>query len=181
MEVASLERNKLKNIQTYSGKSLYDLSFTGPVLLVFLRHFGCTFCREAMADLRKKKQEIYDMGASIVLVHLSDDDTAIKYFEKYDLTDVESISDPQAQYYADFGLLKGNFNQLFGLKIWMRTIESAVINGNGGSRPIGDGFQMPGVFMLHEGIVKEKFVHKYISDRPDYANLVGCCLLKAPE
>ena len=178
MEVASLETNNLKQIRTYSGSSLYDLSYDSPILLVFLRHFGCTFCREAMADLRERKAEIRAMGASIVLVHLSDDETAKDYFEKYGLSDVEFITDPEAKHYAEFGLLKGSFNQLFGLKTWMRTIESTVVKRHGGSKPIGDGFQMPGVFMLHEGRIKERFVHKYISDRPDYADLVGCCVVR---
>ena len=28
-----------------------------PTLLVFLRHFGCTFCRETVADLREAASE----------------------------------------------------------------------------------------------------------------------------
>ena len=30
---------------TESGRSLRDLAEEGPVLLVFLRHFGCSYCR----------------------------------------------------------------------------------------------------------------------------------------
>jgi len=35
---------------TQSGERLVELSEMSPVLLVFLRHAGCTFCREALAD-----------------------------------------------------------------------------------------------------------------------------------
>ena len=43
-----------------SFDNLKMLSDEKPVLLVFLRHFGCVFCKEAMADLSKLKNEIID-------------------------------------------------------------------------------------------------------------------------
>ena len=36
-----------------------------PTLVVFLRSFGCTFCREAMADVAAAKHAIHDAGANI--------------------------------------------------------------------------------------------------------------------
>jgi hypothetical protein len=43
---------------------------------------------------------------------------------------------------------------------------------------LGDGFQMPGVFVIREGEVREHFIHRLASDRPDYAKLVECCSLE---
>ena len=40
-----------------SGPSLEQLSHDRPQLVVFLRHFGCTFCRESLADLAEKRAE----------------------------------------------------------------------------------------------------------------------------
>ena len=167
----------LSELTTQSGENLLALSADQAVMVVFLRHFGCTFCREAMADIAKRKQEIEAIGAKIVLVHMSDNKTAEKYFKKFNLSGCDHISDPECRFYAAFGLVKGTINQLFGLQTWMRTIQTGVIKGYGWSGQIGDGFQMPGVFVLQNGEIKESFVHKMVSDRPDYEQLARCCTL----
>ena len=43
---------------TNKGNTLGQMSEKNPILLVFLRHFGCTFCREAIDELSKKKANI---------------------------------------------------------------------------------------------------------------------------
>lgn len=170
----SIDPTTLDHIHTESGKSLLALSREKPVMMVFLRHFGCVFCREAMSDLAEMRDAMQDQNVTLVLVHLSDAKTAELFFEKYDLVGVESISDPEAVYYKKFGLLRGTFNQLFGLKVWLRTIDAGIIKGHGLNRKqIGDGFQMPGIFMLKDGRVTSEFIHKSVSDRPDYQKLIS--------
>jgi hypothetical protein len=96
------------------------------------------------------------------------------YFKKYGISNIAHISDPDCKYYAAFGLVKGRFNQLFGLQVWIRTIETVVVDKNNFfSKQIGDGFQMPGVFYLRDGVVHQKFVHSKVSDRPDYLSLIN--------
>lgn len=158
-----------------SGRSVFDMSMENPVLLVFLRHFGCTFCREALADLSKKQNEFAKQQVQLVLVHMSDESTASNYFEKYQLKEFEAISDPECRYYEKFGLGKGTMNQLFGLRVWLRGFEAGVINAHGIGPMMGDGFQMPGVFLIHNGKIREKFIHQFASDRPDYGQLISCC------
>ena len=166
---------------TNESSTIWDLSFKQPVLLVFLRHFGCTFCREALADIAKKKSDIENMGTKVVFVHMTENKLAERYFSRYNLAGAVHISDPECQYYASFGLVKGNFTQLFGLTSWIRGFQSAVVEGNGvGARQIGDGFQMPGVFVIQEGEIKDAFIHKLSSDRPDYVHLVSSCC-RIPE
>ena len=173
---AQIDAEALDKIYTLKGNSLYELSNESPVLLIFLRHFGCIFCREALNDISKKREEFKQRGVEIVFVHMSDDRTASQYFNQYGLEGVDSISDPDCIYYEQFGLLKGNFRQLYGLKVWMRGFETTILEGNKFSlRQIGDGFQMPGVFLIQNGRIIESFVHKSAADRPDYAKIIECC------
>lgn len=165
----------LSEMYTSNGCSILKLSHEKPILLVFLRHFGCTFCREAMHDLAQRKDIFQEHGVQLVIVHMSDQDIAQRYFEKYKLSEFESISDPDCHYYTRFGLGKGTLNQLIGLRTWARGFESSILKGHGMSTFIGDGFQMPGVFLVKSGVILEKFIHKYSSDRPDYDQLVTCC------
>ena len=159
------------NIITNEGRNIKEISFTQPVMLVFLRNFGCTFCRQALADISKQRNEIESNGVLPVLVHLNREDMAIKYLERYELSDIERVEDTEMRLYADFGLTKGNFNQLFGFKNWINGFNSAVLKGHGVRPPIGDGLQMPGVFLIDQGEIVHKFIHEYASDRPNYIDL----------
>jgi len=167
----------MDDMTTNTGDSLRALSEGRPVLLVFLRHFGCTFCREALADIAKVRREIEDAGIRLVFVHMTDRDTAERYFNRYDLQGAVHISDPDCTYYTAFGLVKGNFTQLFGLQSWIRGFQAGVLDGHGVGVQLGDGFQMPGVFVIQDGLIKSSFIHKLASDRPDYMDLVKCCAL----
>ncbi len=165
----------LQQIKTQNGDSLWDLSFQQPVLVVFLRHFGCVFCKEAMTELGKIRGQIASQQTRLVLVHMADQATAEAFFTQYGLNDVDHISDPETRIYQQFGLLKGELSQMMGLKVWLRTAQQGVLKGHGlSTHLIGDGFQMPGVFLLYEGRIRDKFIHHTIADRPDYLKLAVC-------
>lgn len=166
----------LAGMRTNQGSSITELSHQQPVLLVFLRHFGCTFCREALADLAEIQDKIRAAGTKLVLVHMSDDATAQRYFQRYELGQPAHVSDPECHFYRAFGLTKGTPRQLFGLQSWIRGFDAGVVKGMGIGPQLGDGFQMPGVFAVSEGLVKASFVHKLASDRPVYLDLLKeCC------
>ena len=168
----------LAEMLTNTGVTVAELSHSRPVMLIFLRHFGCTFCREALADLAARRADIEARGTQLVFVHMSPDDVAERYFARYDLPGVLHVSDPACRFYRAFGLVKGNFRQLFGLQSWIRGFEAGVVNGHGvGTRQLGDGFQMPGVFVIQDAEVRESFIHQLASDRPDYTALSQCCAL----
>lgn len=165
----------LSQMQTNTGKTLNVFTDENPVMLVFLRHFGCTFCREALNDISAQKEEIQANGTKIIFVHMTENNIADEYFEKFNLKGIPHISDKACKYYHRFGLFKGKFNQLFGLRTWVRGF-SARQHGHGGvNKALGDDFQMPGIFIIHKDEVKDQYIHKYASDRPDYKAMVNRC------
>lgn len=173
--VKPIDTALLDEMTTNKGFSLSHLSTEKPVLLVFLRHFGCTFCREALSDIAKSRSAIESSGSQLVFVHMTDNEIAERYFNRYDLEGVQHISDPECKYYSAFGLVKGNFTQLFGLQSWIRGFSAGVVAGHGVGTQLGDGFQMPGAFVIQNGNLKNSFIHKLASDRVDYLDLVKCC------
>jgi hypothetical protein len=36
---------------------------------------------------------------------------------------------------------------------------------------------MPGVFVIQNGEIRESFIHQLSSDRPDYEELLKCCVM----
>lgn len=173
-----VEPDLMKQMESNTGQTVFDLSFEQPIMLVFLRHFGCTFCREALSDISKNKDNIEATGVKVVFVHMADNEVAEPYFERYNLKGAIHVSDPICRFYTAFGLVKGSFTQLFGLKSWIRGFQAGVMDGHGVGAQLGDGFQMPGVFVIQKGEIIEHFIHKLASDRPDYLKLSACCDMK---
>ena len=162
----------IQNVLTNTGELLTDINREKPVILVFLRHFGCIFCREALDDLAEKKVEIDNNGIELILVHMAANELAEQFLKEYDLSGVKHISDPECELYARFGLTKGRFTQLFGVKTLLRAFELKRKSDQLIVDPIGDSFQMPGVFLLKNDRIVDSYIHKTISDRPDYDTMI---------
>jgi peroxiredoxin len=167
------EATLLAETHTSTGASLAELSMPRPVLAVFLRHSGCTFCREAMADLKAGRAAIEAAGAAIVLVHMSPPGDFAEFAKGYGLGDVPAVSDPERRLYRGLGLRRGRLAQLLGPGVWWRGYK-VWRAGHGVGALVGDGTQMPGVFLIHRGRVVRRFMHATAADRPEY---VGLCEL----
>ena len=168
----------LEEMVANTGETLQEMTFKNPVMLVFLRHFGCVFCKEAMTDLSKRRKDFEGQGFRIVFVHMSDTVTAEEYFGKFNLRGITHINDPEQRYYHAFGLFRGSFNQLYGLKTWIRgyQVQKRLGVKLEMAKKLGDSTQMPGVFILQDGEIKDKFIHRHAAERPDYERLLDCCV-----
>ena len=162
-----------KEIITNTGETIHDISMDSPVLLVFLRHFGCIFCMEALSDLTEKLEDFKRRNVEIIFVHMAPNETAEKYFQEHNLQGIKHVSDPETVLYAKFGLLKGNFSQLFGFNTWVRGFEARRKGNTWAMRGVGDSLQMPGIFVISKSQIKNSYVHKRVSDRPDYEKLIS--------
>lgn len=152
--------------------SLAEITSSAPTLLVFLRDFGCCFCRETLSDIHGMLAEIESAGAKLVLVHMSSEEEASQILATYGLADISRISSPDQSLYRTFGLGRGSLDQILAPRVIARALE-ALVHGN----PIGifggDGLQMPGVFLLHHGKVLETFMPHTVATRPNYLRMVS--------
>jgi hypothetical protein len=168
----------LEDMLTNEGEPLLKLTYQSPVLLVFLRHFGCVFCKEALHDLAKRQLYFQENHIRLVFVHMADDATSKAYFSNFHFENPVYICDPGQRYYAAFGLQRGSFRQLYGLQTWIRGYQVKKEHGFELelAQKLGDSTQMPGVFVIQDGKIRESFVHRYAAERPDYDRLVQCCI-----
>jgi peroxiredoxin len=162
-------------IKTNTGESIQTISESKMVMLVFLRHFGCQFCRHAIDEISKIRAKLLQGGTEIVFVHMATHELADEYFQKFNLSGVQHVSDPECGLYADLGLVKGSTTQLFGLQSWYRGFTLISKYGSEIGSQLGDSFQMPGVFVIQNGKIKNSFIHRIVSDRPDYFKLIESC------
>jgi peroxiredoxin len=154
---------------TQSGESLVQLAEASPVLLVFLRHAGCTFCREALGDIALARGAIEAGGTRIVLVHMGDGEAIGRLIGKYGLSGVDRICDREQNLYRAFGLGRGRWRQLFGPKVLVRAFAAGLLSRHGIGRLTADSFQLPGLFLIGAKGIIRRFRHRTAADRPDYA------------
>lgn len=172
MNLPSTHRQLLASTQTAAGKTLLDLSERTPVLLVLLRHEGCTFCRNAMADIARLRPRIEAIGTRIVLGHMSNEESFTTFADQYGLADIDFVTDPGRTLYKGLGLTSGSLWQLIGPRVllsWLR----ATLAGHLPGKVKGNPFQLPGAFLLHQGSVFKAHAYRNAGDRPDYVALAS--------
>ena len=159
---------------TESGRSLQGLAQARPVLLIFLRHWGCPFCRQTLSEVAAARRQIEDLPCQPVFVHMGTPERARPYFEHYGLRDVERISDPsQALYRAQaFQLpLRSLFLHLLDRSVMASVLRGLTLRHGMEFLPREDRKQMPGIFLLYRNQVLRCFHYRSIADQPDLLKL----------
>ena len=165
----------LVRIRTESGANLLTLAEKSPVLLVFLRHFGCSFCRKAISDVAELRAELEKRGVRPIFVHLGPSELAKVYFDYYKIGDVERICDPEAKIYQLPAFQLSRSHPAWTLVnpfVWAGWLKGALFT-HGIGKIQGDGHQMPGIFFLKGPKIVRSFIYKHISDEPKYLKLVS--------
>lgn len=127
-----------------------------PIVLVFVRHSGCTLCLDQSVVLREAYPEIQAAGAEVVLVTMDNPEHLHAFKERWQLPFV-CLSDPGQVGYRAFQCPRGNWLAVAGPAMWWRAIKSLFRHGAGFIR--GDPMQLPGSFVIdREG--RLQFAHR---------------------
>lgn len=165
-------RQAVSELRSHRNASLLQISSKAPTLVVFLRHSGCTFCREALSELRCARDQIERMGVSIAVVHMGKPMDGTLMLDKFRLGSAHRFSDPACVLYRAFGLGRGKVGQLFSPSVVLRGIQ-AFAKGHGIGVLEGDGFRMPGAFLLINGQIVEAHRSTSAADAPDYVDMAS--------
>lgn len=153
-----------------AGSPLRDLAADAPCLVVLLRSFGCTFCREALSDIAAVKAQLGAAGVRVAFIHGETPAEADPWFETYGLRDVVRISDPGLEHYRAFSLGRTSVQSLVDPVVWSRGAVCALSHGFG-AQPADLMRQLPGVFVVRGPEVLAEYRHRSPADRPDYLAL----------
>jgi hypothetical protein len=168
---------------TANGPTVRELVCHRRGLLIFLRHFGCLFCREAIADTLAVENELADRDVTPIFVHQSSPESAMAMFAKYKYAHAHTISDPKRKLYEEFQLGRARWGQVFGLPVWQRGWNAFFQGGHRVGMLEGNGFQMGGYFLVedNEVIEQHKLAHAgerinllaFVDQREDYLTLAA--------
>lgn len=161
----------LERTRTRSGQSLVELCATSAVLLVFLRHSGCPFCRETLADLSQALPALNAAGIRAVLIHMGSEKRLEALLQRYRLGGVEYITDRSRKLYRAFGLLKSSPFALFSIQRVWRGFQAAILERHGFGSPDADVLQLSGAFLIHQSLIVCWIRHRTLSGRTDFQSL----------
>jgi len=164
----------LGSVHTESGANLLELVKASPVLLVFLRHFGCPFCRKMISDVSDLRGQLDDRGVRPIFVHQGTVEVAKATFDYYNFGEAERVHDPQAVIYKHpvFQLARLSVaRQMLKPAVWIAWLKGTV-RKYGIGEVQGDSAQLAGAFFLNGAKIVRKFIHRSMADQPDYLRLV---------
>jgi len=151
--------------------ALLERSKDHQVFLVFLRHFGCLFCREMVADLKSVEPTFEALDIEIAFVHVGTEEQASVFFREYGFPDAARFSDPESRIYELFGLKEISLAKLATVATISGSIR-ALRSGARQGKIQGNQKMMPGIFVISDGQVVRKFVHESPGDKPDLMALI---------
>jgi hypothetical protein len=150
------------------GGTLADEIGGKPSLLVFLRHFGCMFCREMVRDLRRITETTPDFPP-VLFFYQGTVEEGQNFFGQY-WPQARAVSDVPKTFYTAMGLRRATFGQMFGIQVWTCRLR-AMSTGNFIGKAVGDPWIMPGVFLVQgsEMLWCHRFMHQ--GDHPDWSKI----------
>jgi hypothetical protein len=136
-----------------------------PVLLTLVRHYGCQFCREQVAQMRQIRGEIEAFGTSMVFIGNGTPPMAEAFIEETGL-DVPLYTDPGREVYRALGAKRASALALLDPRLWLNGLRT-LLHGYFPGRPRGDTAQLGGVFLIRpDGSMPYAYRSERAGDHP---------------
>lgn len=145
---------------------LADVLGAGPTVLVFLRHYGCLFYRQLVDDFAAAvaADPAYP---DVVFVYQGTVEQGPMFFGSL-FPGARALADPEGRLYAAFGVERGGFREMFGLRSWRCGLQAAR-QGHFINRKVGDPWTLPTVLVVRDGAVVWTHRGEHAGDHPDVA------------
>jgi peroxiredoxin len=133
---------------------LADYWRRGPAVLVFIRQFGCMFCREHVTHLRRRYAEFQAAGAEVVVIGMGTPAATRAFHAAYQLP-FPVLSDPLRRAYRAYGVMRGSLRQwALDPHVLARSAQTALA-GNIGGPPVADPAQLSATFIVDaRGVIR---------------------------
>lgn len=142
-----------------------------PVVLVWLRHFGCVFCRRQAADFAKRQEELDAAGAALAFIGCGAPPFARSFRMEY-APGCTVLCDPQRATYALIEAPRGLVATI-GPQTWAARVSLWRAGLRQGPAGQGDRLQMGGVLVVAPGDdAVYRFVSRSANDQPDVSAVV---------
>lgn len=167
-------REALSRFSSSQGKTLTELSDSSPVLVVFLRHGGCPFCRQVLDQLKSLSAQLAERHLQLAVVHMMNEKEAAGLLARYELQNVHSFSDPDRKLYELFQVKRGSLAETVGPAVWWSGFKTTILSGYLPGIPGKDVQQLGAALILDRGEVVASYFSQNSADLPDWDQLLAC-------
>ena len=171
-DASSLENVVLNDYEGHPVR-LGDLWSERPAVLVFVRHFGCVFCRQMAVDIHRHRDKFDEADVELAVIghglpeHAAD-------FRKLQNVDLRLLVDPDRKVYDLAGAKVATLNELIGPRQILRGLKATVMSRlKQGSiavhqgKIIGHAAQLGGVLVIApDGSVRYAHLSEESGDNP---------------
>jgi peroxiredoxin len=148
---------------------LADLWAKQTMVGVWVRHFGCMFCREQVGELREVVPEIHAAGAELVVIGNGSPE-AIPGFRAASGYEGPLYTDPRRESYRAAGMKRGLYPSLKLVKNGLRALKHGFRQG----KTEGDPFQQGGVLLIAPGgELRWSYISQQAGDHPTPAEILA--------
>lgn len=157
--------------QPVALSGLWSVSHHG-LALVFLRHFGCPFCKEHARELHRRRTGFGDAGVEIVMIGPGTPAEAAAFVAELGLRD-PVLTDPDRSAYRAYGLAEAPIRSLLDPRIIAGGVRAAV-KGFLPRMSSGNPLQLQGQFLIdRHGIIRSATRPRLMSDIPSARALLA--------
>ncbi|MGZ6213596.1 MAG: peroxiredoxin-like family protein [Candidatus Limnocylindria bacterium] len=160
-------------------RRLSDFWTHGPVLVIFMRHFGCSSLQERWEGLKIELADYADAGARVVAICQAEPVRAWAVAKRREYA-FPLLCDPELSAYKAFGLLEGQPSQILHDFPWQPDDEETARTlflepRRGTERAVVDSpWQLPGEFVIgSDGCIGLAHRYQYCEDFPPKTVLLG--------
>jgi len=140
-------------------------------VLVFVRHFGCLFCRQQIAELSAQRDRLRSLGAELIVIGHGTIEEARALREELRLTS-PIFTDPGRDAYRALGMRRGWHTSL-SPRVILRAARARWM-GFRQTRIAGDPFQQGGVVVIARGGEERyRFISREAGDHPRPSEIVA--------
>ena len=161
----------LAHFRTEQGHDLLSLSHQQPILLIFLPHAASPLFSDCIAHIHRQRQAVTQQGTRLVLVRPNRAERMLTALQKAGLAEEEYVSDTDYTMYNTFNLKRATLRQIFSPQSWKQGWVSQGLAHTNLNELIGDGFRMPGIFLIYQGEMRKSYHYEHTTDQPDFALL----------
>jgi peroxiredoxin len=152
---------------------LGDLWSERPAVLVFVRHFGCVFCRELAVDIHRHRERFAEADVELAVIGHGTPAQA-RDFRRLQNVDLKLLVDPDRKVYELAGAKVATIGELIGPRQILRGLRATIVSRlKQGSiavhqgKIIGHAAQLGGVLVIApDGSVRYAYLSEESGDNP---------------
>jgi peroxiredoxin len=137
-------------VESVDGRvELRDRWRDGPLVVMFMRHFGCAFCREHLIRMGRALTDFEAAGAQVVAI-FQYSAQATSDFCTSRRVPFDCLGDPNREAYAQVEVGRARRDQVLGRKIagsYLKTVLRSRVIGSA-KAPAEEMLQLPGTFVV---------------------------------